>query len=260
MTQLLLVALLSVMTPRAFTVSGMTKPDRDAGAQQVAPAAPAALRIDAVKFEPVGQGRNVVRVTITNTGQANAVLALDIYTRSPDYGRGIGWGTQFPETVGAADTKELRFVYWVYGPVTDKTSIRLSFYNPPSPDTIERRFLFDRRQYTGRDLPRATAASVQPAARAADSTRAEVVELLRTTQQDMKAKRYARAWQSFSKDLCAVSHCKTEADFIQNIASEKSPMRPFVWPVDRFLRFDPGEAWYPRTAGSSCSAAAPTPT
>jgi len=217
-------------------------PPAEATAQQPASRETAVLHVEGVKFEPVRQGRNVLRVTVRNAGQHTEIFAIGIHARSPDYAAGVGWGAQFTESIAAAETKDLRFVYWVHGPITDKTAISLSFYNPPSADKIERPFLLERRQYSGAELPRAPGRNEEPARRVAESERAEVAAVLRQTQLDLRSKKFGDAWQAFSKDLCAVAFCRTESDFLENIANEDSPMKPYLWPMDRFLAFEPAEA------------------
>ncbi len=209
--------------------------------QRASPANPV-LQVGAVTFEPVRQGRNVLRVAVRNTGDRSEIFAIGIQARSPDYGTGIGWGTQFTASIAASQTKDLRFVYRVYGPITDKTLLSLSFYNPPSADEIEAAFLLERRQYSGTELPRARGGNDEPARRPDAGQRAVVAAVLRQTQLDLRSKRYGEAWRAFSSDLCAVDFCRTESDFRENIASETSRMKPFLWPMDRFLAFEPAEA------------------
>ena len=86
-----------------------------------------------VQFEPIRQGKNIVRVNVRNDSDDEQVFAIHIYTRSPDYGKkGVGWGTVFFETIEPNATKACRFAYKIQGPVTENTWLKLKFYNPES--------------------------------------------------------------------------------------------------------------------------------
>jgi hypothetical protein len=120
--------------------------------------------------------------------------------------------------------------------------ISLSFYNPPSANRVESPFLLERRQYSGADLPRAPARNEEALKRASESECAEVAAVLRQTQLELSSKRYVEAWRAFSRDLCAVDFCLTESDFLKNVADQDSRLRPYLWPMDRFLAFQPSGA------------------
>ncbi len=222
----LLSALLMVVLPVALVFAGaLDQPE-------------SALQVVAVKLEPVRQGKNVVRVSVRNVAAASQPFMIGIQANSPDYGGGVGWGTQFRETIGSLETRELRFVYKIYGPVTDRTKLSLTFYNPASSGDVDPKSFFLRRQYLGLDLERAgPAAGHPPPAHAVEA--GEAIAALRRFQDALGAKRYREAWESVTSDFRAVHFCRTEADFIKNIVAEDSRMKPFLWPMGLLLGFRP---------------------
>jgi hypothetical protein len=48
------------------------------------------LKILDVQFDPIRQGKNIVRVKVQNTSEQDQTFRLQIYTRSPNYGRNGG--------------------------------------------------------------------------------------------------------------------------------------------------------------------------
>jgi len=111
------------------------------------------LKILNVKFEPIRQGKNIVHVKLENTSEQGQAFRIGIYTRSPDYGRnGIGWGTSFSEIIRLHEMRWIRFAFKIQGPITDKTWLRLRFFNPDSQESNERNEHFEQRRYTSGDL------------------------------------------------------------------------------------------------------------
>jgi hypothetical protein len=199
------------------------------------------LEVLAVKIEPVRQGKNVVRVTVRNGSAAARNFLIGIHASSPDYGRGVGWGTQFADTIGPGDTKELRFAFWIHGPVTDKTRLTLSFYDPASVEGFDPKSFFLREQYLGRELARARPAADEPQPAAGEQAK-EAISALTAFQAALRAKDYRRAWESVTADFQAVTFSRTETDFAKNIGAEDSPMKPYRWPMDQLLGLRPGSA------------------
>jgi hypothetical protein len=199
------------------------------------------LEVLAVKIEPVRQGKNIVRVSVRNGSAAARNFVIGIHAGSPDYGRGVGWGTQFADTIGPGDTKELRFAFWIHGPVTDKTRLTLSFYDPASAEGFDPKSFFLREQYLGRELARARPAADQLQPVAGEQAK-EAISALTAFQDALRAKDYRRAWESVTADFQAVTFSRTETDFAKNIGAEDSPMKPYRWPMDQLLGLRPGSA------------------
>lgn len=199
-----------------------------------------ALEVLAVAIEPVRQGKNVVRVSVRNASVAAQNFVIGIQARSPDYGRGMGWGTQFADLIGPRETRELRFAFMIQGPITDKTRLSLSFYNPASAGDLDPASYFLRKQYLGPELERAPARghSASPAGALAD----EAVSALTAFRDALEGKEYRQAWELVTLDFRAIYFSRTEADFVKNVASEDSDMNPYLWPRGQLIGFRPVSA------------------
>ncbi|MHC4648119.1 MAG: thioredoxin-like domain-containing protein, partial [Planctomycetota bacterium] len=196
------------------------------------------LEILDVKFEPIHQGKNVVRVNVQNTSGSQRIFAIHIYTRSTDYAPGgIGWGTRFFDTIKAKETKWSRFVFKIHGPVTDNTWLRLKFYNPASEEDYDYEKPFKQRRYESSDLihEEDDERGVKPAS--TNQTQA-VIEVFEKIQAYVREQEYEQAWQSFTKDY-------QEAEF-QTLGLERftkamdSPAYGrFMWDKQQFLDLHP---------------------
>ena len=158
------------------------------------------LKIQDVIFEPIRQGKNIVRVKVENTSEQVQAFKIGIYTRSPDYGRnGIGWGTSFYETIRQHETRWTRFAFKIQGPITNNTWIRLSFFNPDSLQSNEQDKRFEQRRYASSDLEHYK--SEQTTAKPASETKSKaVVEVFLQIQNLIKEQNYEQAWQLFTRD------------------------------------------------------------
>ncbi len=208
------------------------------------------LKILGVEFEPIRQGKNVVRIKVKNTSEQDQIFRLQIYTRSPNYGRsGVGWGTSFFDTIKAQKTKLSRFAFKIQGPITDATYIRLDFHNPGPAAGFDRDKYFQKEdasrwfkrvKYTSSDIEHyePDESSMKPASKAESEA---VIETFRQIQNYIKDKKYEKAWQLFTKDY-------QDAEFqifgIENFKKIMEPAKPidsaFWWQKDDFLNLQPG--------------------
>jgi len=199
------------------------------------------LKILDVEFEPVRRGKNIVRVKVENTSGRDQVFKVGIYTRSPDYGRnGIGWGTSFSETIRQRETKWTRFAFKIQGPVTDKTWLRLRFFNPDSPDSDERKEHFEQRMYASSDLEHYKCE--QTAVKTVSETESKaVIEAFRQIQNFIREQKYEQAWQLFTKDY---QDAEFQSPGLKAFIRTMNPERPidsaFRWERDDFLNLKPG--------------------
>ncbi len=167
------------------------------------------LEVLDVKFEPIRQGKNVVRVNVRNTSDQEQVFRLQIYTRSPDYGRnGVGWGTSFFDTVKPKEERWTRFVFKIQGPITDATYVRLDFHNPGPAAGFDREKYFEDRgpkkwfkrvKYSSGDLEHHKPDEI-PTMPASQSESEAVIAVFREIQKLMTDKKYEQAWELFTKD------------------------------------------------------------
>jgi prepilin-type processing-associated H-X9-DG protein len=198
------------------------------------------IEIQEVRFEPIRQGKNVVYVTARNTSEKEQVLAIHIYTRSPDYGpEGVGWGTPFFATFAPHETRPARFVFKIQGPVTDRTYVNLRFYNPETQDTYAHKRYFERRQYKSEELPKAppSPAAHQPASPA--ETQA-VTQAFQQIQGYIQNRQYQQAWERFSKDFRDAEYQKTGFEAFRRAMEPENPMHSaFTWEREDFLKLKP---------------------
>ncbi|UCE49682.1 MAG: hypothetical protein JSW47_05950, partial [Phycisphaerales bacterium] len=167
------------------------------------------LEILDIQFEPIRQGKNVVRVKVQNTSEEDQTFRIQIYTRSPDYGRsGVGWGTSFFDTIKQHEAKWTRFAFKIQGPITDATYIRLDFHHPGPAASfdVEAYFKekrpkkwFKRVKYTSSDVKHYEA-DESPRKPASKGESEAVTQAFRQIQGYITDKKYEQVWQLFTED------------------------------------------------------------
>ena len=199
------------------------------------------LKVSNIRIEPIHQGKNSVLMDVENSTATGQELAAAIQTLSPHYGRGLGWGTTFFETINAHTTKSVRFVFKLNGPLTDDSWVRLRFYNPPARTDLDFKAFFLERKWFAKDLAHAeTAPDDWGAAPSEDRDRSESV--LAGLQSALRAKDYDRAWTFFSKDYRDVEYFGRIDAFKKNMEGA-IPNSYFSWEREALL------AMRPETAG-----------
>jgi len=207
------------------------------------------LKILDVKFEPIRQGKNVIRAKVQNTSEQDQIFRLQIYTRSPNYGRsGVGWGTSFFDTIKGQDTKWTRFAFKIQGPITDATYIRLDFHNPGPAARFDKNKYFQQKgqkkrfkrvKYSSSDIEhyKADESSIKPASK----TESEVViQTFLQIQNYISDKKYEQAWQLFTKDYQdAEFQIRGFEKFRQVMEPARSIDSAFWWEKDDFLNLQP---------------------
>lgn len=207
------------------------------------------LEVLDVKFEPIRQGKNVVRVKVQNTSEEEQMFRIQIYTRSPDYGRsGVGWGTSFFDAVKPNETKWTRFAFKMQGPITEATYIRLDFHNPGLAASFdmekwiekkERKKWFRRIKYGSNDLEhhQPDESRLKPAS---EGQAKAVTQSFEKIQGFITDREYEQAWGLFTKDY-------QDAEFplggLEKFKGTMEPVRPidsvFWWERDDFLNLEP---------------------
>jgi hypothetical protein len=208
------------------------------------------LKIRDVQFEPIRQGKNIVRVKVQNTSEQDQTFRIQIYTRSPDYGRrGVGWGTSFFDTIKNKQTKLTRFAFKIQGPITDATYFRLVFYNPgPAAgfDTEthfkkkDQEKWFKRTKYSSSDIKhyKADESLIKPAS---ETESEAVIHAFQQVQNHIKDEQYEQAWQLFTKDYQDVEFQLLGLEAFRRIMNPSRPIdSAFWWEKDDFLNLKPG--------------------
>ena len=241
---ILMAAMATIPTTLAFSERHSNAATQDEGEDP--------LKILDVKFDPIHQGKNVVRVRVQNTTDEGQVFRLQIYTRSPDYGRrGVGWGTSFFDRLEPKETKWTRFVFKIQGPITDATYVRLDFHHPgPAAGFDLTTWYHDKRQhkpwfkrvtYTSSELERQEPDTVRAQPASPEQTRA-VTEVFRTVQSCLRAGQYERVWQLFTRDYREAEY-QIPVNAFERFQKTMEPTHPtesaFRWEKEAFLKLQP---------------------
>jgi hypothetical protein len=201
--------------------------------------APSNLEVLDIDFEPIHQGKNVVRVKVKNKSGEEQVFGIHIYTRSVDYGpQGVGWGRVFFDKIEAGETKTVTSPFHIQGPVTKNTWLRLKFYNPESVETYDYYKPFQQKRFASGDLQRqqvmATAEELKQLSKALEVIKAYI-----------RDGEYKNAWQLFTEDYQQVQFGR---DGLERFERAMEPTHPidsaFWWEREDFLSLKPLEAIY----------------
>jgi hypothetical protein len=206
-----------------------------------APDRPVEFEMVDVEFEPIHQGKNIVWITVENKSVKEQFLGVGIYSRSVDYGpQGMGWGRTFYKKFDARQTKKLRYVYKIQGPVTKNTYTRLSFYNARSLQHADNKDLqaFAKKQYSINDLKvyHSDKAKISAASQEQFETISQAfVEI----QQYIHRSDYKQAWDLFTEDHKIIEF-HNEFDNFREAMDGESMLSVFIWKRTEFLALAPG--------------------
>ncbi len=208
------------------------------------------LKATDIRFEPVHQGKNVVHVTVRNTSDQEQLFAAHIYTRSPDYGvsdpdpdkGGVGWGTSgYFDTLKPKEAREVRLVFKIQGPVTDRTYVNLRFSNPETQESYDGKWYFYSRKYMSAELPKAKANDVVQE-RASPAEAQAITQAFSQIQRDILDRQYDQAWERFSKDYQMAEYQRYGLVWFRRAMEPTHPMHSaFTWERGDFLKLTPGQ-------------------
>ncbi|MHC4106995.1 MAG: hypothetical protein ACYSTY_02805, partial [Planctomycetota bacterium] len=193
------------------------------------------LEVLDVVLEPIGEGKNVARVQVRNPTADELVLAVDLGSKSPDFGN-LGWGDTFYEAVPGGATKSVRLLCRIHGPVTERTRLWMRFhtlrardeYDYDSPDEVRR---FDAAQLTRR-----RADDGEQIALSTETGRA-IIAAFERLQRSLRAERYRDAWAMLTPDHQWLAY-REQAGFLDSMRSE-GIWFAFTWSRDEFLEVHP---------------------
>jgi prepilin-type processing-associated H-X9-DG protein len=200
------------------------------------------LEIQDIRFEPIHQGKNIVHVTVKNTSDQEQVFAAHIYTRSPDYGEGgVGWGTGgYFETLRSEETRPLRLVFKIQGPITARTYVNLRFYNPEAQDKYDYKRYFERHKYASMDLEKARAEAVTREPASPVETQG-VTQAFTEIQSGLRDGKYQQVWERFTKDYQKAEY-QVGFEWFRRAMEPEHPMHSaFTWERNDFLKLTPGQ-------------------
>ncbi|MHC4428242.1 MAG: hypothetical protein ACYS0D_06515 [Planctomycetota bacterium] len=196
---------------------------------------PSRLEILDVVFEPLGEGKNVLRARVSNPTANDLILAVDLGSKSPDYGN-LGWGDTFYERVPAGATKTLRLLCRIHGPVTERTRVWMRShslrsrdeYDYETPDAVQR--------FGVAELPLRRAEDSEPIALTSNRGRA-VIAAFERLQGLLRAEQYRDAWTTLTPDHRRLGF-KQETHSISSMRS-LGTWFAFAWSRDEFLELRP---------------------
>jgi hypothetical protein len=201
------------------------------------------LEVLDVRIDPIRQGKNVVRVEVTNRSDTKQVFAIRIYTQSPDYGRrGMGWVATFFDTVEAKSSKSSRQVFKIHGPVTDRTWLRLQFYNPASVEDYDYKQPFKVSKFLSNDL------KVRPLVpyrfEPAPAKQAEeIMKVFKRVQGYIADKEYEKAWGFFTEDYHKAEFQNRGLERFKQVMNARNLVESaFSWERNDFVRLQAKEA------------------
>jgi len=207
---------------------------------QPAPIRPAEFEIVDVEFEPIHQGKNIVWITVENKSDKEQFFGVGVYSRSVDYGpQGMGWSTNFYKKFGAGETKKLRYVYKIQGPVTKNTYTRLSFYNAKSLQDKDNKDLqhFAKKQYSINDL-KVYHSDKEKMPTASQEQFEAVSQAFIEIQQYIHRGDYKQAWDLFTEDYQNIEF-RNEFDRFREVMDSESMLSVFLWNRAEFLVLQP---------------------
>jgi hypothetical protein len=199
------------------------------------------LKVKETEFEPIRQGKNVVKVQVLNNSDSDRIFGINIHTKSPEYGRkGIGWGTTFYSEIKAGQSKLARFAYKIQGSITDSTWIELTFYDigPAKGFDIDNRnkikknrIELGKKKYTASDLDHFKAPDFEPASQ---QDRNSAFAFFTKIQLLMEKKQVEKLWQYFTKDY-RQAEFKNRTKILQAVLDKQSPHSIFYFNPDEII-------------------------
>ncbi len=208
------------------------------------------LSVLAVTFDPVAQGKNVVRIKVHNPRAVDLVFGVHIYARSPDLGGGWGAGSEHFEPIGAGLTNTFRFAFKMMGAPTPATYVRLRFYSLRSKDEWEYPNHDEMRRYGADELPiRQVISGVPVPTSAADAH--PILDVFDRLQHSLREQDYDAARELFTQDWLATEF--TGMGSFSDAMQGKGRWVAVSWSRDEFLELRP-TALYRRDDGFTLTA------
>ena len=218
----------------------------------ILPVSGANVSIDRVTFDPVYKGLNYVTVQGSNKTDEPQIMAVHIYTRSPQLGKnGVGWGRPCFRELKPKESAFFRIPFKIQGPVTSDTLIRTSFGNPATREDFHSDNSFQVKTYHCGQLSVRSQAYVGK--EADKNSAAEITSFFETFQTLLSNGEYEACWDSFSPIYQETDFHAKYLDF-QKAMNGQPPFAFFCWEKDSFLSLKPltvmkSEAGFHLTAG-----------
>ena len=173
----------------ALSSKGWCVPEISAGPAQ------SSLSIQSVEFEPIGPGKNVVHINVSNPTTVQKVFLVHIQTS----GR-TEWERQYTATVNAGETGRVRCAFSFVGGIAKDSSIRLRFYEPVSAGSWDDSQYFQQQMFSLSDLELRTSAKLKSVPES-DIRAVQARREFSSFQRLIRQENYGKIWDSvFSED------------------------------------------------------------
>jgi beta-lactamase regulating signal transducer with metallopeptidase domain len=192
------------------------------------------LEVAEVRFDPVAEGKNTLAVRVRNLTDTDQVFYLHIQTRVNEP-NGVGWGTQFSESLAPGQDKWCRFAYQFQSTPDERSWIRLQFYNPPSAEEWNFEEYFHRLRRPGSELPQREP-DATPLAPAPADLRERIVGRFTDIQGFLQDEEYVQAWGAFTEEYHQAGFNNHYESFTRTMAQERPR---FSWSRSDFLALQP---------------------
>lgn len=191
-----------------------------------------------VEFEPIGSGKNVVQVSVSNPTAKQKVFVVDIRTDGH-----IAWERQYTATVNAGETRRVRCAFSFVGGIAKDSSIRLKFYEPVSAGSWDDSQYFQQQLFSLSDLQSRKSTELKPIPKS-DIRAVQAKRAFKSFQQLVRQGHYGKIWDSvFSKDYQDAGF--QSLDTFENAMIGYDSACLFYWDRDTLL------GMHPASVGSS---------
>ncbi|HET6455020.1 MAG TPA: hypothetical protein VFI02_11500 [Armatimonadota bacterium] len=190
------------------------------------------LSIQSVEFEPIGSGKNVAHVSVSNPTTKQKVFLIDIRTDGRP-----GWERQYTATMNAGETRRVRCAFSFVGGIAKDSSIRLRFYEPVSAGSWDDSQYFQQQLFSLSDLELTKSAKLKSVPES-DARAVQAGREFSSFQQLIREEHYGKIWDSvFSKDYQDASF--QSLDSFENSMTGSDSTCLFFWDRDTLLSMHP---------------------
>ncbi|MEN6371493.1 MAG: hypothetical protein ABFD64_05710 [Armatimonadota bacterium] len=190
------------------------------------------LRIQSVELEPIGSGKNVVQVSVSNPMPKQKIFFVDI--RTDGY---IAWERQYTATVNAGETRQVRCAFSFIGEIAENSSVTLRFYEPVSAESCDYGQYFQQQLFSLSDLRLKTPVKLNILPES-DIRAVEVRRVFMSFQKLIREGHYREIWDTvFSEDYRNAG--MQSPDIFEKALTGDIPTSLLYWDRDVLLGMHP---------------------
>jgi len=194
--------------------------------------AQSSLYVQSVKFEPIGTGKSVVHVVVSDPTAVQKVFLINLQTDGRP-----SWDCQYTAVMKPGETRNIRCVFCINGPVTKDQSITLRFYEPVSAENWDDSQYFQQQIFNLNDLEVKLPAELKALPKS-DIKAVQVTRAFKSFQRLIRQGNYGKIWDStFSKDYQVAGF--HSLDTFKNAMTDDLPTSTCFWDRDTLLDMHP---------------------